>query len=291
MYLFAFDTRVTPPSLSSVRALTAGETSAFRDAVSRLVEFEAAGDLLPLVEANERAAASVVAGVQGAPRTRLEDPGTRAAFTLEVNRALFNYLASVRLYLDHTGARLTRRYGDDGAPTRAFKAATAHAFDSTPAYRVLYKLRNYVQHVGMPVRGLAFSASADGGPGGPGTGAVTHTVAVGCDRQALLDSYDAWGKARADLEAMPATIDIPPLLAAGSAALRTVEARVLAAEVSPLRELAAGLVALLAEVGPGVRGAVADLRVDGPATEITTLRPPLGVLTLLGVPTDAVAML
>lgn len=287
MYLLALDAREVPARLTSVRELTPEEIAWFRAGVLQLAEFEAAGDLLPLIEANERAAAGVVAGVLGAPLAVLNDRSFRASQALEVNRALLNYLASLRLYLDHTQARLTRRYGADGGPTRAFKAATADAFDGTAAYRVLSKLRNYMQHVGMPVRQLAFTTYAVGGPGGP----PGHTVAVGCDRQAMLDQYDGWGKARADLAAMPDSIEIPPLLAAGSAAVRGIEARLLAAEAPVLRGVAERLVALLREVGPGLRATVAEIQPEGATTYLSCLIPPFGVLDLLGVSSDVVAAL
>src|SRR5205085_8692409 len=86
------------------------------------------------------------------PYEALLTPSSRKAATREVNRAIVNYLTSVRLYLDHVQTRVTRYYGPGSIMLTRWRSIASTVHDSSAAYRIIYNLRNYVQHCGMPIR-------------------------------------------------------------------------------------------------------------------------------------------
>jgi hypothetical protein len=122
-----------------------------------------------------------------------------------VNRAIINFLASMRLFLDHTETRLDRRYGRHSRPFGAYKQATAAAHDARASYRILYNMRNYVQHCGMPIEDIQVRAHAAGTT-------VVKEVAVECDANILLDRFDDWRHAKTDLEGLRPQFAIAPLV-------------------------------------------------------------------------------
>jgi hypothetical protein len=83
---------------------------------------------------------------------------------LNLNRYIMNLLTAVRTFLDHTERNLTHRHGKDSEQFQAFKKATAEAYDSSFAYRFLYKLRNYVQHRGMPIGKMSINTQLGAEP-------------------------------------------------------------------------------------------------------------------------------
>jgi len=70
---------------------------------------------------------------------------------LNLNRHILNFLTSFRTYLDHVETNLKRNCGPESSEFQAFKQACANQFDSNFSYRFVYKLRNYVQHCGLPL--------------------------------------------------------------------------------------------------------------------------------------------
>lgn len=75
----------------------------------------------------------------------------RNILSLDINRVLLNFLASVRMYLDHTETYIKRRYGDNSPNWMNYKDACSKAYDEIFSYRFLSQLRNYAQHCGLPV--------------------------------------------------------------------------------------------------------------------------------------------
>jgi len=75
-----------------------------------------------------------------------------------INRHIFNYLSSIRMFLDHNEYNLKKRYGSDSPRVKRFKKTCSQIYDNSFSYRFLYKLRNYVQHCGMPLGNLKLAA-------------------------------------------------------------------------------------------------------------------------------------
>jgi hypothetical protein len=69
--------------------------------------------------------------------------------------AFTNWLSMTRLYLESERDFLLRSGGDGNPELDQYTAAAAHAFDTYPGYRCLYNLRDYAQHCGVPLSGLA----------------------------------------------------------------------------------------------------------------------------------------
>jgi len=71
-----------------------------------------------------------------------------------LNRLMINFLSAVRTFLDHTETNLKRTYGKESENLKTFKKNCSSCYDNYFSYRFLYKLRNYSQHVGMPITGI-----------------------------------------------------------------------------------------------------------------------------------------
>jgi hypothetical protein len=112
----------------------------------------------------------------------------------ELQGRLFDWLQSIRAYLDLTETRLKRRYGKNSEQVNRFKSASARAFDAHFAYRFFYKLRN-AQHTGFAPVAVAIRSVAL--PSG-----TERWASLEFDRDELLQAYDKWGVVRKDLEQM-----------------------------------------------------------------------------------------
>src|SRR6266508_538689 len=123
-----------------------------------------------------------------------------------LNRIVLNYLSMVRAFLDNTETRLKRRYGGESPRVIAFKEACASAYDAHFAYRFIYRLRNYCQHCGLPVK-TDFLAEPH-----PETGTPEYKLFVECERDRLLSDWKGWGPVRQDIERCEPTFPIGPLL-------------------------------------------------------------------------------
>jgi hypothetical protein len=145
----------------------------------------------------------------------------------EASTLLFEWLESVRAYLNHTETRLKRSYGKGSKEVIAFKSAAAVEHDSRAfAYRFLSGLRN-TGHVAFPPLRLAISEQA--GPRGKPHRGVSLSVCLG--RDALLHPDFEWkAQVRADIKAQPAEIDVPVLMTTMMQALERIKAAVSAAE-------------------------------------------------------------
>lgn len=161
-----------------------------------------------------------------------------------VMTATINWLASMRLYLDHTEFQLKRRFGKTSEQWLRFQKATAEAFDNAVGYRFAYKFRNYVQHCGMPLSHMRVD-----GQGPPDQ--RTQLVQFLLDRDQLIANYgDEWRQVRDDLLAMPDTFPFGPLLTEAMERLRDIEHERLRIEVSAAATVRAAL-DRLGTLGPG----------------------------------------
>lgn len=119
----------------------------------------------------------------------------RTELDVAISGLLFNFLNSARAFIDQTEAALCRVYGGkDSVEFKAWKAITGKAFDSGLAYGFFDKLRNYCQHVGVPV----FIHSATHNPE-----KNTTAYKLEFDRDDLLLKYSGWGKTADKLRVAP----------------------------------------------------------------------------------------
>jgi hypothetical protein len=148
-------------------------------------------------------------------RTRILQP--RRAAEVFVG-SVFNWLNSFRLFLDHEETSLKRRFGKDSSEYLAFKSACSAAYDNSPHYRFIYKLRNYATHVGLPVSRVSLRSPT---PDDRAEG-IRQRLVYGLDRDQLLHDFP-WGVAvTADLKSMDAEFDLLPFIEPAMLCLRDI---------------------------------------------------------------------
>jgi len=126
---------------------------------------------------------------------------------LDLNRRILNYLCSVRTFLDHNETDISRSRGEP--ELKYFKDICANHYDNSFAYRFLYKLRNYVQHCGMPVGNLIIESEKDS----KSKSGKKVIVSLVLDRDKLLSRFDGWNaQLKKELSALPPYFDVAPLL-------------------------------------------------------------------------------
>lgn len=121
---------------------------------------------------------------------------------------LINWLASMRMYLDHQETLLKRRHGAESEEVATFKRATSDAYDSRFGYRFCYRFRNYVLHCGLPPVHFQLSVDQSGGD----IDWMRRKVAIQLSPTSLLENFDGWRTVRADLELMAEPLDFIPLV-------------------------------------------------------------------------------
>lgn len=102
----------------------------------------------------------------------------------EGNRYLLNYLASFRLYIDHSDRQLKKFFGEESEERKRFKAMLSEFYDGFFSYRFLSELRNYIQHNGMPVGQLNYKANEEDDPS-----KMKGNYKLSLDRDYLLKDY------------------------------------------------------------------------------------------------------
>jgi hypothetical protein len=135
---------------------------------------------------------------------RTTSPEQMDALDLHVSRALMNIMCSFRTFLDHADTYLSRTFGVESDELAAWKTLQKSEYDQHSAYRFLYKLRNYVQHVGMPP--LKFSASSN-------ANTASVTMRIDLDRDRLLAARKTFKvEVSSDLEQQPSLIPVCELI-------------------------------------------------------------------------------
>jgi hypothetical protein len=124
----------------------------------------------------------------------------------DLNRLIMNFLSSVRMFVDHTETRLKHEYGRASDEVKFWELETKTSSDKSFAYRFLWKLRNYAQHLGIPAGSINLNSrlSADSTP--------HYELLLSLQRDTLLQ-YNRWGsQVTEELSRKPPTFDIIPLI-------------------------------------------------------------------------------
>ncbi|MFG1496185.1 hypothetical protein ABMA57_06070 [Saccharospirillum sp. HFRX-1] len=77
----------------------------------------------------------------------------------EVNRHIFNFMATARAYLDHGDHHIKKLLGVGN--DAFFSKEKSKQYDASFAYRVMEALRNYTQHRGFPIHMISFKHSRE----------------------------------------------------------------------------------------------------------------------------------
>lgn len=279
MDLFRVTRREGKTSFEFARHLTEAEEGNCRDDLKLLNSFHRSRSIFPIlltnaaeVDAANSALASVASSADETEQQRVRALGET------VNRVTVNFLTAMRLYLDHTATRMDRTYGKTTSQAKAFVSATAAEFDTHASYRILYKLRNYVQHCGLPVDTAGINSRASDGPGSK----AIHEVVVGVRVDTLLSTYDSWGAAKTDLTAIGEILRPQDIVPDVMSCLERIEKEVLRAELPVLIKAGQRFTTLMREVerDDAVPALITVTDFEGGAT-LQFHEPPYTVLELL----------
>ncbi|WP_323083756.1 hypothetical protein [Aeromonas jandaei] len=111
-----------------------------------------------------------------------------------INRSLLNLLTSMRTMTDHLEAKVKRVYGADSQEFLTLKRLFSNAFDTHFHYGFSCKLRNFVQHVGMPPFSFSMGSAI-------GDANIKYNIKLDFERDELLMKYDSWGPVKKRLMA------------------------------------------------------------------------------------------
>ncbi len=200
------------PLFFTIRELSGDEHASFRSHSATLIENYRDSQLFLAASMNHEAYIALADQYsnQCAENAGLAPSRMGGEFIiLNLNRHIMNLLTAVRTFLDHTERNLKHRHGKDSEQFQAFKKATAEAYDGSFAYRFLYKLRNYVQHCGMPIGKMSINMQL-GEETPPG---VSQSLEVAFSRDSLLSNFDSWGsQIESELGSLPACFPIRPYI-------------------------------------------------------------------------------
>jgi len=126
---------------------------------------------------------------------------------LDTNRLLLNYLTAVKTFIDHSTTFLNHKFGDESEEFLGFKIMLSAFYDHSFAYRFLTKLRNYAQHVDLPLDNIQFNTKKN-----EELNTLEGNLIIEFNRDRLLNSFQKWGSVKKDLEAMQANFFFTPLL-------------------------------------------------------------------------------
>ena len=127
--------------------------------------------------------------------------------TLICNQRLANILTSFRTYLDHIAHKLSNRFGNQSHQYDIFKKKTSFLFENHFAYRFFYKLRNYLQHFGIPITKISYTTHYD-----PVLKKdIFNSVNIFIKKDDLI-KYEHWGLVKKDLDKIKDEINIKNLL-------------------------------------------------------------------------------
>jgi len=120
----------------------------------------------------------------------------------DVNRYAMNYLFSIRTFLDHWETRIKRKYRSNQQYLDLFKKVTSQEYDNHMAYRIVYRLRNYVQHCEMPISNVIERFNDNN----------EKEIIVCVNRDRLLSNFKEWKPEEVEyLKVLEQNIEILPL--------------------------------------------------------------------------------
>lgn len=181
--------RLTEGNIKSLRALNPIEVNSIISNCSKLIAFQRHHALIEYVIYNYNALNELFFK-KAIQYTTIELNDLSYPFDnlfLESNALILNFLASARTFIDHMEANIRKSDNKEGAKISFFKELTAHEFDSKFSYKFMGKLRNYVQHCGMPPLNYDLSKNHED------INILNTSLKVMFNRDALLKEYDSWG--------------------------------------------------------------------------------------------------
>jgi hypothetical protein len=160
-------------------------------------------------------------------------PGDASEVMFDLTASLLNWLLAFRLFVDHTASDLSRRFGKKSPERIVFDDATSAEYDSVFSYRLMYRMRNYAQHAGMPAHGLNLSSRLV--PTDDGSEYVQQSLSFFFDRDGLLRNFKKWGpQVTAELLKQAEHLEVEPHVSATMDALNRIMRKVVEVEMPSL---------------------------------------------------------
>ncbi len=267
-------------NVHSVAFLEEEEFAFYEDACIELLSFDRWVALRFIYQVNGESFTRDLAEAL-APKNQLIGHEAMGTVLSKLNLGLINYLTAMRLVLDHTETRLNRKFGESSSEFNIFKEATSFEFDNSFEYRFINKLRNFVQHCGLPLNHAQENATLLDRT----TGASEHSFEVGFDPKVLLKEFKKWGILREQLEALPTYIPAEGLVETVTKCLDRVLDKSFAIEANSIIEKGRKLVDLIRPALSGWNGVGAGRSTvldEGKRINSTVTDAPLTILARWG---------
>ncbi|GHC65117.1 hypothetical protein [Ulvibacter litoralis] len=206
-YLAIIDNSAIPPNVSHIKDISEEEFLAYEQSKQVVDETHHLMDLFLIHKLNFHEIFDFQTEDINEILSDCEDPmnigNDKYTFLkVEINRLLFNYLSSFRMFTDHCGRKIKHRFGIKSQDYIDFKLMTNKMFDNIFAYRFICELRDYCQHSGIAVTDFALSKQPK-----------FVEIAFQFERDYLLEDKKKWKSAvKSDLEKMDEKFNINPIL-------------------------------------------------------------------------------
>lgn len=103
-----------------------------------------------------------------------------------INRNILNILTSMRTLTDHLETKVKRKYGEQSPEWSELKKQMSYAFDTDFSYSFASKLRNFVQHCGMPPIHFKFKNKFS-------SSELQSSISLEFNRDKFLEGFAKWG--------------------------------------------------------------------------------------------------
>lgn len=123
---------------------------------------------------------------------------------LYLNQKLLNILSSFRTFDDHTQHQLSLICGGKESPIyKSYSSISSTIYDEHFSYRFFYRLRNYTQHLGLPISLISFSHRG----ASPNCKLHFYSVIPKIKKEELLN-FDGWGSIKTEINKLDDELDV-----------------------------------------------------------------------------------
>lgn len=197
---------ITNGEIKGIRELSKQEYDEYTTAKTRLTVFSRDQQLLEVVRMNYY---DLQNSLKKHQEEYVKNPSMNffrmESMYLDLNRHILNYLSTTRAFVDQSRHNISTRCGNNSQRYKNFEKACSTAYDGCFSYRFLDKLRNYVQHCGMPLGKLSLrSWETD-----PTAKKISHELQVMFNRDELLAAKFDWtSRLKKELQELSAEFEV-----------------------------------------------------------------------------------
>jgi len=196
--------------INEVRPLSDDEIEEYNQQKNIMVEFANDFMLVEYVKLNYESLIDLLEEtvIQVAESPTMMGPYPFKNFPFLLNTRILNYMMSVKTLLDHMETNINRKHGEQSNEFIDFKALLSHEYDNYFSYRFMYRLRNFVQHCGMPPLTYTASKSLD-----EANSKLSVELNVYFLRDQLIRKFSKWGsQVKSEIIQMEEEFPILPIL-------------------------------------------------------------------------------